>query len=142
MKKILFLSIIFFSALVANSQCFEFAKELARTQLAPYIHDGNYNTAVLNEGQEAEIHKTFFAGQKYRILVGKEDNLPNIEFKIFNPKHQLLFSNSNNKEIDSWDFQLEESQKLIISLKVLKKENPGQEPISGCISILIGLIPN
>ena len=81
----------------AFGQCFDFAKELTKTKLKPYIHDGNYNTTVLTEGQEAEFFKTFYAGQQYRIIVSSDNKLEVPEFEIMDKSRKVLFSNIENR---------------------------------------------
>ena len=86
MKRILYLIIItlvlVLVPLTANAQCKGFAKKICRMELVPYIHDGNYHAAILLEGEEAELYKTFYSGQEYRIAICGSDNLPEIEFQI------------------------------------------------------------
>ena len=63
MKNIFIINILFavffISSFNAFGQCKQFAKNTCRVGLAPYQHDGNYHAAVLVEGEEAELYKTF-----------------------------------------------------------------------------------
>ena len=72
-----------------QSQCKSFAKKVCKTELIPYIHDGNYNAAILTEGEDAELYKTFYAGQNYRIYICGSDALPDIEFQVIFLQHLL-----------------------------------------------------
>ena len=42
---------------------------------SPYQHDGNYHAALLIEGEEAELYKTFYSDRNYRIGVCGANNL-------------------------------------------------------------------
>ncbi len=121
-------------------QCFNFAKEITKNQLPPYIHDGNYNTTLLSEGQEAEFFKTFYAGQKYRIIIESDDILADPEFEVMDKSRKVLFNNKKNGDSQNWDFTLEKSQQLIISIKVPRDEQNKGKPKRGCISIIFGFM--
>ena len=64
-KKGLFISTLGVLALLApvnlNAQCKQFAKNTCKAGLQPYQHDGNYHAALLLEGEEAELYKTFYS---------------------------------------------------------------------------------
>jgi hypothetical protein len=51
----------------------------------------------------------------------------------------VLFDNSNHDYIEKWDFVPQSSQQLIISLKVGNSEGEAEEPVSGCVAIMIGI---
>ena len=82
MRKVyLFFLIVLIAAFTANqsySQCKGFAKKICKLELIPYIHDGNYHAAILTEGEEAELYKTFYSGQEYRIAICGSDALSDI----------------------------------------------------------------
>jgi hypothetical protein len=128
--------------LTGQSQCKHFAKQVCKKELTPYIHDGNYNAAILTEGESAEMYKTFYAGQNYRIFICGSSVLPNIQFQILDVNRNVLFDNSNHEFIEKWDFIPESSQQLIISLKVGSNEGESEEPVSGCVAIMIGIKEN
>ena len=52
-----------------NAQCKGFAKKICKIELEPFIHDGNFHAAILTEGEEAELYKTFYSDTEYRIAV-------------------------------------------------------------------------
>ncbi|MUP38244.1 hypothetical protein [Labilibaculum euxinus] len=129
----------FFSVNLVFSQCLDFAKEHCKPKLENYIHDGNYNGVVLNKDEEVELHKAFFSGQKYRVVVGCEDEMPTIHFKITDSDLNLIFDNEDSNYTDFFDFELDEAKTLIISLDFVKNEDTESEQKSGCVSILFGL---
>lgn len=142
MKTLKFLTVIslffFISLFPANSQCKAFAKKECLPELAPYTHDGNYHAAILVEGEEAELYKTFYSDMEYRVVVMGEGKLPAVEFKILDENKNVLYSNKDNNFAKSWDFRLEASKQLKLVLKVSTFNKPGDIPASGCVAIMFG----
>lgn len=126
--------------LLGQSQCKHFAKQVCQKELAPYIHNGNYNAAILTEGETAEMYKTFYAKQQYRIYICESSAMPKIHFQVLDVNRNVLYDNKTNGYKMKWDFIPESSQQLIISLKVEDGENDSEgDPISGCVAIMIGI---
>lgn len=144
MKKILpvFIIAILVSSLSfsASAQCKGFAKKVCKLSLVPYIHDGNYDAAILTEGEEAELYKTCYAGQQYRIVVCGSESVPQVEFKVIDANRNVLFDNTKHKMVPSWDFKLEASQqlKIVVKVPVSAKKKADSEIISGCVAIMFG----
>jgi len=140
-KGILFL---FVSALAlmlpqtANAQCKQFAKQTCKVGLAPYQHDGNYHAALLIEGEEAELYKTFYSNTEYRIGVCGANNLADIEFKVVDSNGKVLYDNKDRDFEWKWDFRLESSQQLKIVVKVPVPDGQVEEPKEGCVAIMFG----
>ena len=122
----------------ANAQCKAFAKKECLSELAPYTHDGNYHAAVLIEGEEAELYKTFYSDMEYRVAIVGESSLPAIEFKVLDISKNVLYSNKDNNYSSTWDFKLESSQQLKLVIKVSSFNQPGDTPASGCVAIMFG----
>jgi hypothetical protein len=106
--------------------------------LGSYTHDGNYHAAVLVEGEEAELYKTFYSDMDYRVAICGEDKLPNIEFRIMDSNKNVLYSNKESNYAKTWDFKLQSSQQLKLVIKVTTFNQPGETPASGCVSIMFG----
>jgi len=146
MKKIIILSILILAIFSITTrvygQCKSFAKKMCKVELQQYIHDGNYNAAVLTEGEDAELYKTFYAGQQYRIVVCGSDALPRIQFQILDLSRKVLFDNKKNNYVNKWDFELESSQQLVISVKVEESAATTEDfqILSGCVSIMFGIL--
>lgn len=126
---------------VAQGQCFSFAKNVGKAKLGNYIHDGNYNATMLGEGEKAELFKTFFEGQKYRICISKVENLPSIHFKVLERSGKVLFDNSKHNYSLTWDFAVESTQMLIVELQVLEQKDSMEDIITGCVAVLFGVEP-
>jgi len=121
-----------------NGQCKSFAKKVGIPELGAYIHDGNYHAAVLVEGEEAELYKTFYSDMKYRVAIVGEENLSNVEFTVYDATKNVIYSNKNSNFAKSWDFELQSSQQLKLVVKVPEKSKSGETPASGCVSIMFG----
>jgi hypothetical protein len=143
MKKLFTLSpillILLVTPLAGNSQCKHFAKQVCKKELKPFIHNGNFNAAILTEGETAEMYKTFYADQTYRILICGSATMPHINFQVLDINRNVLFDNKQEGYKPAWDFVPESSQQLIISLKVENSEVEGGDPVSGCVAIMIGI---
>lgn len=122
-----------------HAQCKNFAKKICRLELSPYIHDGNYNAAILTEGEDAELFKTFYAGQQYRIAVCGSETLTKIEFMVMDVDRKVLYSNAKNNFSTTWDFKVENTQQLIILVKVPVTSPKDEDLKSGCVAIMFGL---
>lgn len=124
-----------------QAQCKNFAKKVCRLELTPYIHDGNFNAAILTEGEDAELFKTFFAGQEYRIAVCSSETLSKVEFNVMDVDRNVLYSNVSRNFAPTWDFKVSATQQLIITVKV-HENPPSSNPeviASGCVAIMFGL---
>jgi hypothetical protein len=131
---------LIFSSNIASAQCKGFAKKICKLELIPYIHDGNYHAAILTEGEEAELYKTFYSGQDYRLAICGSDALPEIEFQVIDAYKNVLYDNSENDYSRVWDFNLEASQQLKITVKVPIKQSESEYPASGCVAIMFGFL--
>jgi hypothetical protein len=126
------------ATLNVNAQCKLFAKNDCLPKLSPYTHDGNYHAAVLVEGEEAELYKTFYSDMEYRLAIVGESKLPNIEFKVMDENKNVIYSNKDNNYAQTWDFKLENSKQLKLVVKVTPFNKPGDTPASGCVAIMFG----
>ena len=130
--------ILFAGSAGLNGQCKSFAKKVCIPELGVYVHDGNYHAAVLVEGEEAELYKTFYSDMKYRVAIVGEENLSNIEFKVLDASKNVIYSNKDANFAKTWDFELQSSQQLKLVVKVPEKSKAGETPASGCVSIMFG----
>lgn len=126
------------ATLNVDAQCKAFAKNDCLTKLNPYIHDGNYHAAILVEGEEAELYKTFYSDMEYRVAIVGESKLPDIEFKVLDEDKNIIYSNKDNNYAKTWDFKLESSKQLKLIIKVTTVKKPGDVPASGCVAIMFG----
>jgi hypothetical protein len=121
-----------------NAQCKGFAKKVCKVELAPYIHDGNYHAAILTVGEEAELYKTFYSATDYRIAVCGTDDLADIEFRIIDADRNVLYTNKSKDYSRIWDFRLEASQQLKITIIVPPGSGLPEDIQQGCVAIMFG----
>jgi hypothetical protein len=130
--------LIFAYNATADAQCKAFAKKDCLPELLPFTHDGNYHAAVLIEGEEAELYKTFYSDIEYRLAIVGEGKLPAVEFRVLDVNKNVLYSNKDKNYAKTWDFKLESSQQLKIVVKVSSFNQPGETPANGCVAIMFG----
>ena len=132
-----------FSSQDSHAQCKAFVKSGCLPEIAPYIHDGNYQAVIMSEGEEAEVYKTIFAGQQYRLMVCIDTVLPDIEFVVSDIRRNILFDNRKNGNVKVWDFKPDASQQIKITVRVPKSQKQdafAQEILFGCVGLLFGLL--
>jgi hypothetical protein len=131
--------LIFAGNMTANAQCKAFAKKVCLPELGSYTHDGNYHAAILVEGEEAELYKTFYSDMEYRLAICGEDKIPNVEFRVMDANKNVLYTNNKDGKYEkTWDFKLQSSQQLKIIVKVTSFNKAGDTPSSGCVAIMFG----
>ncbi|MDR1171098.1 MAG: hypothetical protein LBL24_01450 [Bacteroidales bacterium] len=138
-----FLFVMAFSSPDARAQCKAFVKSSCLPQLVPYIHDGSYQAVMMSEGEEAEVYKTIFAGQQYRLFICTDTALPNVEFVVSDIHRNILFDNRKNGNVKMWDFKSDASQQIKVTIRIpkSKKQDAGeQEIVFGCVGVLFGLL--
>jgi hypothetical protein len=121
-----------------DAQCKAFAKKICLPELGGYIHDGNYHAAILVEGEEAELYKTFYSDMEYRVAICGEEKLPGVEFTVLDANKNVLYSNKSANFARTWDFKLQSSQQLKVIVKVTSLSKSGDTPASGCVAIMFG----
>ncbi len=125
---------------LSNAQCKTFAKNVCKPQISPFIHDGNYNAAILTEGEEAELYKTFYSGQTYRISICGSESLPKIQFMVIDSDNNVIYDNSTQNFNPFWDFKTPTSQQLKIYIKVPAGKKSVEDINSGCVAIMFGFM--
>lgn len=134
---IIFTFLSFACVTQVNAQCKTFAKETGRTSLKPFTHDGNYNAAVMMEGEEADLYKTFYSGSNYRLSVIASEPLTKVLFTVFDENGNKLYSNESNYK-STWDFNIKSTQQLHIVVKVPARTENQNDAQQGCVAILFG----
>jgi hypothetical protein len=130
--------VIIGSTLNVDAQCKAFAKKVCIPELGAYTHDGNYHAAILVEGEEAELYKTFYSDMEYRVAICGEDKLHEVEFRVLDANKNVLYSNKDANYARTWDFKLQSSQQLKLVVKVNSFNKPDETPASGCVAIMFG----
>lgn len=124
--------------LQAQSPCHAFARNIAKPLLGDFMHDGNYNATYLEEGESAELYKTFYEGQSYRLVVSVVDQLPNARVRLLDSKRNVVFDNANYELAPVWDFVAESTGTMIVQIRL---PDPADDAniVGGCIAILFGV---
>jgi len=130
--------LIIATSITVDGQCKAFAKRECLPELGNYVHDGNYHAAVLVEGEEAELYKTFYSDMDYRVAIVGDEKLPPVEFRVLDASKNVLYSNKEKDFAKTWDFKLQASQQLKLVIKVASANKPGDTPESGCVAIMFG----
>ena len=144
MKK--FLTTIFLLSFLVSiptinyAQCKNFTRKTCMPQLSPYIYNGQLNSAILSEGDVAELMLTFYSNQDYRILICAEENLGKIGFRLLDSERNLIFDNKDHDYTSMWDFSSTSTQQLIVEITVPENDTDAKKVKSGCVSILIGFM--
>ena len=124
-----------------NAQCKGFTKKRCLPSLSPYMHNGQLTSAILKPGDSADIDLTFNAGKEYKILVCNQDQIGKVQFKILDQSRKVLYESNPEETNPSWSFKVENTQKLIVQLKVPKMEMNNQRTNlvpNGCVALLVG----
>lgn len=144
MKKLIFtlftVSILLGSSYQAQAQCKKFTKKICLPSLKPYTYNGQLNSAILGEGDIAELLLTFHKNQKYRVSVCNQEMIGDVQFKIFDTKKNLIFDKAKSTDKSYWDFISKSTQQLIIQVTVPSSEIKSDIVKTGCVTILVGFL--
>jgi len=143
MKRIFILLSVFalFSVASVNStyaQCKSFTKKHCLSQLSPFVYNGQLNSAVLTQGDVADLMLTFYPDQDYRVFVCYDDAFGNVEFRLYDSNRNLIYSNKDNDYLPYWDFSSSETMQLVLRVIIPEKTKDQIAVKSGCVSILVG----
>jgi hypothetical protein len=131
-------SLITVAQLASFAQCNTFLKKKCLPKISPFTHNGQMNVSTLFAGQSTDVNLTFYAGQAYRILVGSEEILGDVTFKVMDMNKQVVFDSKNNNYPDFWDFKAKNTQQFIVHVEVPVSASSSTVPPSGCVSVLVG----
>ena len=145
MKKVLLFSILTAGIILGNitqtqAQCKKFTKKVCLPTLSPYTYNGQLNSAILAEGDVAELLLTFHKGHKYRVSVCNEEMIGEVQFKIFDTKKNLIFDKPQHSDQSYWDFISKSTQQLIIQITVPEELPKDEINKDGCVTILVGFL--
>jgi outer membrane biogenesis lipoprotein LolB len=122
-----------------QAQCKSFTKRKCLPHLAPYMNNGQLNTATMSPGQTADMIMNFNSGQSYRIIVCGEGVLGPVEFVVKDASGNVLFTNKKQEVFtDSWDFSMEQTTQLTVTVKVPDQVDKTQFNREGCVTVLVG----
>jgi len=128
--------LLVFVPALASAQCKTFTKNKALPKLNEYVQSGIYNSTRMFPGDDAEIMVTFFSGRYYRLVVVAHPILGEAEFTISDIKGEQIYCNEDAQNKEMFDFKFENTQQLVIKVKVPEQTSVIQH--IGCISIVSG----
>ena len=114
------------------SQCDSTASICTTHMTADYISDGQVYRALLLKNETAEFHATFYGGSTYRVAGCSGQQGKDLVFSIYDPEHNLLFTNTDYEGSPYWDFQFDFTVNCTIEAKLDDMGSP-----SGCAVLLI-----
>lgn len=136
--KIFLLVVLLSGSAQGWSQCISFARSIAKPQLAPFIHDGNYNATFMEEGETADLYKTFFEGEEYRLVVAAVESLPKLRIRVLDEQRNVVFDNADHQHVQVWDFVAKTTGTMIVHIDV-PDQKESDTVTGGCVAILFGI---
>jgi hypothetical protein len=126
----------------SQAQCKGFTKKHCLSELEGYTGNGQYNGAVMFEGESATLVQTFYSRKDYRLYVCAHDAISDsLYFEVTDYKKNVLFS-SRKKDADFFDFSVSTTQQLYIRIVVPDMGTANELKKNGCVSILVGFKEN
>lgn len=120
-----------------QAQCKSFTKRKCMKQLEDYSSNGQYNGAVMFEGEEATLMQTFYSTHEYRLIVCAQPSIADsMYYEIQDYRGKVVYS-SKDAESSIFDFDVESTQQLKIKV-FIPGRSAGMIKKNGCVSILIG----
>lgn len=140
-KIVVGVAVVLLNTFNASAQCKRYTKKYCIPALAPYMHNGQLTSAYMVPGDSADVLMTFNAGKQYRILVGSQDMIGKVQFKVKDRKGKVLYASDEEATNPYWDFTLENTQQFFIQIKIPEKKTITQMTkmvAEGCVSLLVG----
>jgi len=129
--------ILLASANIGNSQCRTFAKRkcIPTVEQDGFKFSGQMNNALLLNGEKADLALTFNSGKTYRLMVCSQPILGDVTFKLMDKDRTLIYD-SEGKDKNYFDFNVESTQQLILEIIVPEMDISHGMLHDGCVSIL------
>lgn len=128
---------------VVDAQCRNFTKRKCMKDLGEYFSNGQYNGAVMFQGEEASLMQTFYSEQQYRIAVCTHEVIAEgMFFEVYDYQKNLLYT-SKETGLEVFDFNVESTQQLNIRIVIPDDPNSSNQiKRNGCVSVLVGFLNN
>jgi len=122
----------------ADAQCKSFTKRMCLSELEGYTNNGQYNGAVLFEGEAASLVQTFYSGKDYRLYVCAHEAISDSLYYEVRDYKKTLIHTSKGAESNIFDFSVESTQQLYLTIKVPDMGTGNELKKNGCVSVLVG----
>ncbi|GAB5538174.1 MAG: hypothetical protein Salg2KO_02770 [Salibacteraceae bacterium] len=121
-----------------KSQCKVFTKKRCMKELDEFTNNGQYNGAVMFEGEEATLMQTFYSDKNYRMLVCAHPSIEDaMYFELLDYRNNLIYSSEGTGNAE-FDFNVESTQQLKVRIVVTDGQPDSQIKKNGCISVVVG----
>jgi hypothetical protein len=121
-----------------NAQCKSFTKKRCLSELGDYSSNGQYNGAVMFQGEEATLMQTFYSNQKYKLMICSQSSInESLFFEVKDYRNNLLYT-SEGTGSNIFEFDVESTQQLKIRIVVPGDESGSQIKKNGCVSVIVG----
>lgn len=102
-----------------------------------FVSDGQQYFANVDDISPKIFHVVFYSGTTYRLAFCSNLSEVNLQFSLFDPKHNLLYSNKEHDFIRYWNFKFSSTVNCTIEVIINSEEN-----ISCQTKMLIGFQEN
>jgi hypothetical protein len=124
------------------AQCKSFTKRKCLGELGNYTGNGQYNGAVMFEGEEAKMVQTFYSGKDYRLFVCAHPAIADsLYFEVSDYSKNMIYSSKESGDA-FFDFSLESTRQLNVRVVVPDMGTSNELKKNGCVSILVGFKDN
>lgn len=136
------LLLVLISCQESNAQCKNFTKRKCLSELDQYTGNGQYNGAVMFEGEEATMVQTFYSGKDYRLFVCAHPVIADsLYFEVSDYSKNLIYTSADSRD-PSFDFSVESTRQLNIRVILPDMGTSNELKKNGCVSILVGFKDN
>ncbi|MDA9563097.1 hypothetical protein N9R81_00315 [Flavobacteriales bacterium] len=121
-----------------QSACHGFGNNACDPDLEGYVQNPQVLNAELASGESAEISMVFSAKHDYRVSICSEEHMGEVGYKIKSSKGDVLFDNQDHEMMDSWDFSMSKTKRLIIEVTFMGAASEDGFEETGCTAIIVG----
>ena len=121
-----------------SAQCKSFTKKKCMKDLGEFNSNGQYNGAVMFQGEEATLMQTFYSGQKYKLMICSQSSISeSLFFEVQDYRNNLIYS-SDGTDKNDFEFDVESTQQLKIRIVIPDNVSGSQIKKNGCVSVIVG----
>jgi hypothetical protein len=120
-----------------SAQCKRFIQKRCLPILSPYVHNGQMNSIDLFPGESASLKIPFHSGNDYRLLTCGQELLEGVYFEVQTSDKEVVYT-SKNKDQKYWDFNVESTQELTVTVYAPPVESEDELNPRGCVGLIIG----
>lgn len=115
-----------------SAQCNSVVKDGIK-KVTPYTYNNQVNSAKIQSGKAAIFHLSFYRGVNYKLIIGAEQGLGAVNYRIVDENGKEVFDSSKNNNADTYTFYSNSSQELTVEIKATDASK------AGCVAVVIGM---